>query len=503
MQAPQSDTQPVDTGPLLAALAEQVPAVIWTVDRELRFTSSFGAGLTGLELQPQQVVGMTLQEYFGSDDPEFEPIRCVRSALAGSATDYELAWEGRFFETHARPLRDDTGAIVGVLGVSMDCTERRGLEDQLRHSQKMEAVGQLAGGVAHDFNNMLTVILGSANLMRVRLTDDDPLQSMVRDIEKAAERAGSLTRELLAFSRHEPRQPAVFEIGALLGGTLSLLRSVVGEQVDLVTELGAKPLCVRADRHELEQVLLNLAGNARDAMPEGGTLTLRADEVTLDAAAVRGHARAAAGTFVRISVVDNGLGMEPQVCRRVFEPFFTTKPDGTGLGLATVYAVAQRNGGFARVASELGKGTTFDVCLPLVEEAAELEESTDGGPAHAPGGSATVLVVEDQSIVRRLVVTVLQEAGYRVLAATHAEDALRFEGEPIDLLLTDVVMPGLSGPDLADRLREDRPGLAVLFMSGYTGAPSVRRKIDASGAPLLRKPFKPHALLEMVESLVR
>jgi len=503
MPAPQSDTHPVDTGPLLAALAEQVPAVIWTVDRDLRFTSSFGAGLTGLGLQPQQVVGTTLYEYFGTDDPEFDPIRRVRDALSGIATDYELEWDGRFFDTHARPLRDDSGEIVGVLGVSMDCTERKGLEDQLRHSQKMEAVGQLAGGVAHDFNNMLTVILGSANLLRGRLKDDDPLQSMVRDIEKAAERAGSLTRELLTFSRREPREPSVFDLRSLVSGTLSLLRSVVGEQIRMETEVPEQPLCVRADRHELEQVLLNLAGNARDAMPNGGTLTLRVDAVTLDAAAVRGHSGAGAGVFARICVADDGRGMDAETRERVFEPFFTTKPEGTGLGLSTVYAVAQRNRGFAQVDSEPEKGSVFKVCLPLIEATDTDEEAAEPEVAHMPGGSATVLVVEDQSVVRRLVVTVLQEAGYRVLAAAHAEDALRYLTEPVDLLLTDVVMPGQSGPDLAERFREERPGLAVLFMSGYTGAPSVRRKIDASGAPLLRKPFKPHALLEMVRSLVR
>ena len=385
-----------------------------------------------------------------------------------------------------RRVRDGTGEVTHLQGLVRDVTERRRLEEALRQSQKMEALGRVAGGVAHDFNNLLTVILGSTDLLDRRLDGQDPNGPVVAQISGAAERAAALTGQLLAFSRRQVLRPAVVDLGASVQRGAEMLRRLIGEDVTLGLEVAPVPLPIRADPVQLEQVLLNLAINARDAMPGGGTLTLR---VLADAG------RAC------LEVEDTGEGMDPATLEHVFEPFYTTKDPGrgTGLGLATVYGIVTQSGGEIAVESHPGRGSTFRVKLPLAEGATEVRPEPPGPPAiPAPAARETLLVAEDDEAVRRLVQEILEEAGYRVLAADTGEVALALAAAhdgAVDLLVSDVVMPGMRGPDLAARLAEARPGIPVVLMSGYADHDLA---LGAGTPAFLAKPFTPEALLETV-----
>ena len=389
-----------------------------------------------------------------------------------------------------RPLR--------VLGVAIDIDRQKSLEAQFRQAQKMEAVGQLAGGVAHDFNNMLTAILGNANLLDESLDPDSPLRREVEEVVKAGERAAALTRQLLAFSRKQVLMPVNVDINALVADMTAMLRRVIGEQIDLETRLDADLPLVRADAGQLEQVLLNLVVNARDAMPIGGSIVVETAAVDLDGAYAAEHLSASPGRYVLLRVTDAGVGMDAETQRRIFEPFFTTKErgKGTGLGLATVYGIVKQSGGYIWVYSEVGQGTTFKVYLPVAAGGAA--EHPAASMARGQRGSETILLVEDEALVRRLATIILEKAGYRVLTAANAEEAeeaFARRDAHVDLLVTDVVMPGASGPALLQHLRAQRPGLRVLFMSGYTegAAPAAVR-----GAAFLEKPFTSERLVRSV-----
>ncbi|HEX9108442.1 MAG TPA: ATP-binding protein, partial [Longimicrobiales bacterium] len=392
------------------------------------------------------------------------------------------------------------------LGFNTVVADRKRAEEALRQSQKMEAVGRLAGGVAHDFNNLLTVIKGNTGFALGELNDAHPVRPDLEEVHRAAERASSLTRQLLAFSRKQLLQPRVLSLNDIVRDMGRLLQRSVGEDIRL--EIALEPALgqVRADPGQIEQVLLNLAVNARDAMPRGGTLTIRTENVPADVA--REHPEADAVPHVALRVSDTGSGMPPEVVERIFEPFFTTKElgKGTGLGLSTVYGIVKQSGGFVRVRSGPGEGSSFGIFLPQVEATCP---SLNGGAVHAddvaPRGSATVLLVEDEDAVRRLATRVLERQGYTVLTAGSGQAALelvRTAPGPIDLLLTDVVMPGMSGRELAEQLVPAYPGMRLLFTSGYTEDAIIRHGVSGNGASFLGKPFTPDELAGKVRTVL-
>ena len=380
------------------------------------------------------------------------------------------------------------GEPVRGVGISLDVTERRTLEEQYQQAQKMEAIGRLAGGVAHDFNNLLTVILGFCELLLADLDPDDPRQADIAEIQKAGESAAGLTRQLLAFSRKEIIEPTLLDLNVVVADMRAMLGRLIREDVKVVLGLGPELAPVKADRGQVEQIVLNLAVNARDAMPKGGTLTIETANVELDEHYAKTHLSVKPGPYVVLTVTDTGTGMTPQVQARLFEPFFTTKElgKGTGLGLATVHGIVTRSGGSVSVYSEVGRGTSFKVYFPRADAAEMVVEAPP--PVSRPrAGAETVLVVEDAEGLRALAKRLLERQGYTVLLAANADEALRlFErNASIDVLLTDVVMPGASGPELTRQLVEQRPALKVIYMSGYTEETIVRgRGMRGNGAVL-------------------
>jgi PAS domain S-box-containing protein len=401
----------------------------------------------------------------------------------------------------AAPLHDATDRVTGVLSIAADLTELRQLEVQYRQSQKMEAVGRLAGGIAHDFNNILTAILGTASLMAEHIDAASPARRDIREIEKAATRAAGLTHQLLAFSRRQVLEPQDIDVNALVRDLERMLKRLIGENVELRIALGADVGTVRADPGQLEQAIVNLAVNARDAMPDGGHLTIETSNAELDSQYAKERVVIAPGPYVLVAVSDTGVGMSAATRAHLFEPFFTTKEPGkgTGLGLATVYGIVKQSGGYIWAASELGQGATFKIYLPRVTGSPI--STKPAAVAHPSGGSETVLVVEDEDSVRRVAVRILRSRGYEVLQAGDAEEALEVaaaRSTPIDILVTDVVMPGMSGRELAKLLSVERPAMRALYVSGYTDHEIVQNGQLEPGLAFLQKPFSPDTLARKV-----
>ena len=493
----------------LRVLVEQLPAVLWTVDKDLRFTSCVGAGLARLGLKPNEVVGKLLSEYFENADESFLPIAAHRRAVAGEPVTFHVDWKGGSYACHVEPFHDGKGQVLGAICMSLDVTERKELEEQLRHSQKMEAVGRLAGGIAHDFNNLLMVIQGYADLLAERLPAGDSLHRNAEQIQTAAQRASSLTRQLLAFSRKQMLAPSVISIQSVVNDMEKILQRLIGEDVQLETHSAADLWLVKADRSQIEQVIMNLAVNARDAMPNGGRLMIETANVELDASFSQHAVVMTPGKYVMLAVTDNGCGMDAQTQAHLFEPFFTTKEKGkgTGLGLATVYGIVKQSGGYIWVYSELGRGTTFKVYLPRIEQGLAKAKNSDDGAGTKSGrrGSETVLLVEDEEGVRQLTREYLETYGYTVIQAADGHAALelaRVHHGPIHLLVTDIVMPGISGRELADRAVKIRPELKVLYMSGYTDQAVVQHGMLESGSVLLQKPFTMGALAAKLREIL-
>ncbi len=411
----------------------------------------------------------------------------------------------RTLASDARARLDDP-AVGGIVVNSRDVTRERLTEDQLRHAQKMEAVGRLAGGIAHDFNNALTAIRGLTELAREDLPPGSPLRTDLDEVIRSSESATSITRQLLAFSRQQILQPRVVDLDRIVEGVTKMLRRVIGEDVGLRTALACGDGRVLADPGQIEQLVMNLAVNARDAMPGGGTLTIETRAVELRDEPVGCRMEVAPGPYLMLTVRDTGVGMTAEVRERVFEPFFTTKAQGrgTGLGLSMVYGIVRQSGGCVRVKSAPGEGATFEVLLPRLDPQDLPRVSTPPAPLKTAEGAGTVLLVEDESAVRAFVRRVLARRGWQVLEAATGDEALalmRTHGGDVRLLITDVVMPGMSGAALAERVRADHPHVPVLFTSGYTSTEIADRGVLPPDVELLEKPFTTEALLRKVADL--
>jgi two-component system, cell cycle sensor histidine kinase and response regulator CckA len=479
-----------------------------------------GSDRLGWSTESHRIFGVALGKFEGSSAAFFAFVHPDDRAAVHAASDKAVA-DGqpydfehrvvrpdgsvRWVHEKAAIVRDPQGRPLRMVGTVQDITERRQLEDQLRQSQKMEAIGRLAGGIAHDLNNALTAIAGYAELALGEVASDHAARADVEEIRRAAERAGSVTRQLLAFSRKQLLEPRVFDLNETIAGICRLLSRLLGTDIEVKAELALEPLHVLGDPGQVEQAVLNLAVNARDAMPSGGRLLLATTRETIDNAFARSHPPMPAGQFIVLRVSDSGHGMARETLARIFEPFFTTKDigKGTGLGLSMVYGTMKQIGGFIFVDSELNHGTTFRLYFPAAAAPAR-------DPAAAPvtrserHGHETLLIAEDEPSVRSLVASSLRRDGYRLLIAASAEEALttaQAHDGPIDLLLTDAMMPGKSGVELASLMRTQRPGIPVILMSGYTeetlNVPSSKEPIE-----LLQKPFSPRELRRRIREVL-
>ncbi len=410
-----------------------------------------------------------------------------------------------YVETKSYPLRDESGNTVSAIEIINNTTEKKKLEDQLRHVQKMEAVGQLAGGIAHDFNNILTAITGYGSLMKTKMGDGDQLKYYLQQILDSANRAANLTQGLLSFSRKQVISPAPVQVNKIIANVEKLLRRLIGEDIELTVSLEGDDMTVLADTGQIEQVLVNLATNARDAMTDGGRLAIHTEAVELDHEFVQAHGFGKTGAHALIAVSDTGVGMDEKTRDRIFEPFFTTKEvgKGTGLGLSIVYGIVKQHNGHITCYSEPRKGTTFKIYLPSIKRAALKTEV--GVLPPSPRGTETVLVAEDDISVRALVKEVLKQFGYAVLEATDGEDALRVFAENrdrIQLLILDVIMPKKNGKEVYETIRRDRPDVKVIFSSGYTADILQRKGLAEGDAGFISKPISPTALLRLVRQVL-
>jgi PAS domain S-box-containing protein len=512
----------------LDEIIASVPGLVWEAwgrpddaDQKTNFVSNHIERMLGYSVQQWLSTPNFWLSIVHPEDKERAAREAAGFFTSGKGGISQFRWIARdervvWVEAHSTVICDDKGNPLGMRGVTIDITAskeaergRAQLEEQLRQAQKIDSIGRLAGGVAHDFNNILTAIRGYAELMLLELAPGDPMRSSVTEIRRAGERAADLTRQLLAFSRRQLLQPRVLALNSLIADSIKMLKRLLGEDIELVTLLDPELGHVKADAGQMDQIILNLALNARDAMPQGGKLTLETRNVVLQEEYAQKHFSLQPGSYIMFAISDIGCGMDSQTLSHIFEPFFTTKEPGkgTGLGLSTVYGIVQQSGGSIWVYSEPGRGTTFKIYLPRIEEPlgeAEAEEKQRTEP-DSPRGSETIFVVEDDEIVRKLTSQALRRYGYRVVEAVNGREALlACEKHPgtIPLMITDVVMPQMGGPELADRLRELHPETQVLFMSGYTDDAVVRHGILDAALYFLQKPFTPAALVRKVRAIL-
>ena len=503
---------------VLRTLIDAMPDAVFTKDRNGRFDLANRATWAELGKEREdQVIGLSAYDLY---PPELAAERAAEDAkvLTGipllNHEVFRSTGDGqpRWLLVIKLPLRSAQGEITGLVGISRDITDRRladlqreRLQQELQQSQKMEAVGQLAGGVAHDFNNLLTIITGHADLV-LSLTDISPdVLESVTDISDAADRATALTRQLLAFSRQALLQPEVIDVNAVVLDTTKLLRRLIGEDIALSTTLDSQVAAVRADPTQLNQILMNLALNARDAMPTGGLLSIETANVEANHTFSGMHLGVKPGPYVMLQITDSGTGMAPDVLSRIFEPFYTTKDvgKGTGLGLSMVFGIVQQSGGGIHVQSDAGQGTTFRIYLPAVSTS--VSAIVADGSSGVQGGTETILLVEDDSGVRALALRALQARGYDVLTACDGVEALQVAASTdkhIALLVTDVVMPNMNGPALIDALRDRLPQIAVLYVSGYTDDAVLRHGVLQAEVDFLQKPFTASTLAQKVRTVL-
>jgi two-component system cell cycle sensor histidine kinase/response regulator CckA len=495
-------------------LVEDLNAIVWEMDVptfQITFVSHEAERILGYPVQKWLIEKDFWMNHIHPEDRE-RIVEFSRKAVA-EGKDYNLQYRGLaangrvvWLQDIVRLVRDASGVVRQLRGVMVDITEYKQLEEQFQQAQKMEAVGRLAGGVAHDFNNLLTVITGYAQLLSGRLGAVEPLSQYVDEIQKAGGRAAALTRRLLAFSRKQAIAPQVLDLNAAVANMEKILRRLIGEDIELETVQRPDLGMVKADPAQIEQVIMNLAVNSRDAMPQGGKLIIETANVELDGAYAGSHVAVSPGPYVMLAVSDTGVGMDAETRARIFEPFFTTKERGrgTGLGLATVYGIVKQSAGNIWVYSERGRGTTFKIYLPRAEEVV-VAAHVFAAQATPPRGSETILLVEDEDGVRSLVRRVLQESGYTVLEASRPNEALttcqQYEGL-IHLLFTDVVMPQMSGRELAEKLSSLRPETKTLYMSGYTDEAILHHGVLDPGMPFLQKPFTTEAIAHKVRQVL-
>jgi PAS domain S-box-containing protein len=496
------------------------PNFIFAKDREGRFTLVNNALAEAFGKKIEDLIGKTDADlspnsgevdHFRRDD--LEVLNTLREKFIAEETLTNERGEVRWLQTVKRPILDEVGNATQILGIATDITARKKAEDalsrseeQLRQSQKMEAVGKLAGGVAHDFNNLLTAINGHSEMCLRLLSPEDPIYRKLEQIKKSGERAAGLTRQLLAFSRKQILQPEIIDLNNIVADMSKMLQRLIGEDIDLMMSLAANVGKVKADPNQIGQVLMNLSVNARDAMPDGGKLTIETSNVFLSEEFAGSHLAVPAGQYVMLAVSDTGVGMDADTKARIFEPFFTTKEvgKGTGLGLSTVYGIVQQSGGSIWVYSEVGHGTTFKIYLPYISSHLETTQvkPVDVGLVK---GTETILLVEDEEVVRDMASEILKESGYNVLEAKDGHEgyslAEQFPGE-IHLLLTDVVMPVMSGRQLVEQLTPRRPGMKVLYMSGYTDDAIVHHGVLGQGTLFIGKPFSPQVLTRKIREIL-
>ena len=491
-------------------LVENAHDIIYSHDLKGNYTSVNRAGEQSIGYTHEECLSLNIADTIAPEHVSKAREMMAKKIAGEKVTAYEvdiLAKDGKrvSVEVNTKLILQD-GVPVGVQGIARDVTERKHLEDQLRQSQKLEGIGQLAGGIAHDFNNLLTAINGYSSLALQRIEGNPSVKTYLEEIKKGGERAANLTRQLLAFGRKQILQPVPLNLNDTVTDMNKMLQRLIGEDIQLSAKLATDLKRVKADPGQIEQVLVNLIVNARDAMPHGGKLTIETVNAELDREYASTHVGVDAGSYVVLAVSDTGAGMDEQVRRRIFEPFFTTKEKGkgTGLGLSTVYGIVKQSGGNISVYSEPNHGTTFKVYLPALATAPKSSEAR-AVKSPIPGGSETVLLVEDEAVVRGLACQILEDAGYRVLVAKQGEDAIRLcieHAQEIHLLLTDVVMPGAGGQEVADRLGSLRPGIKVLFMSGYTDEAIVHHGVLDSNVKFIQKPFSPAALARKVREVL-
>jgi PAS domain S-box-containing protein len=494
----------------LENMMETVPDVIFRLDRHGRFIRwntrlEQVTGLTSNEIQGTSAVAL----FADADRPLAE--EAFQRALATGYAETEAKLQSK--ERNAIPyhwagsaVRHADGTVVGLTAVGRNLTEHTHLEEQLRQAQKMEAIGQLAGGIAHDFNNLLTVINGYTQLLLDELDPADSRRAHLMVIRQAGGRAASMTHQLLTFSRKQVLSPTVLDLNAVLAGMIQMLGRLLGEDITLQVHADPSLWPIKADPGQIEQVIMNLAVNARDAMPQGGRLTIETRNIQLDKLQANSPADVRPGSYVLLATSDTGHGMDRATQIRIFEPFFTTKEQGkgTGLGLSTVYGIVKQSGGSIDVQSAVGQGTTFELYFPRTMETVEPTETLSVSEK-TPRGSETILLVEDEEHVRALAAAILRPKGYTVLEAGNADEALllcrRYDG-PVHLLATDVIMPGMSGKELADRLTALRPGVNVLFLSGYPVRSIIGQGVQVDGDHFLQKPYTPQSLLSKIREVL-
>jgi len=471
-----------------------------------------------------EIRGYPLDQYFDTMHTWKDSIHPDDRPVVSDVLENHLSGQTPFFDQEYRVRRsDDTwrwvrcrGKIVSrtpegqplrFAGTQTDITEYKQLEQQLLHAQKMDAVGRLAGGVAHDFNNILTVIMSYSELVLLQVEGNTRLHTRVQEIKKAAEKATRLTRQLLMFSRGEAIAPRILDMNRLVIDIESMVERLIGEHIILNIHLDPTISAIKADAGQLEQVLLNLVVNGRDAMPEGGTLDVTTRRVQFYPRQPLPHPEMRTGTYTELAVTDTGCGMSPETQKRIFEPFFTTKGPGkgTGLGLSTVFGIVKQNRGFIDVQSEIGEGTTFRLFFPALPDAEERAERTVLALVAQKPGNETILLVEDEAQIREIIEVALEQAGYTVLSAGNGEEALALSQQhhgALHLIITDVVMPGMNGTNLVEQLLVNRPLTKVLFISGYTDGEASIQQMDKEQQALLRKPFTPAILIDAVRSLL-
>jgi PAS domain S-box-containing protein len=501
-------------------LAERLSDVIWTKD--------FNEKNTYVSPSSRQLIGYTNEELMGLPMEQFYTPNSLKLFREKLSEELELELSGQkdqsrewtlelelkrkdgsliWVENKVSFLRDDQGHPIGLVGITRDITQRKEMQAQLLQAQKMEAVARLAGGVAHDFNNFIMAIMGYSDILIRALKPDDPLHRYAEDIMSASERASNLTRQLLAFGRQQVLHPRVLDLNRLIADIQRMLRRLLPEDIELLISLAPELQNIKADPGQIEQVLLNLVVNAKDALPKGGKIEIETERIYMDEARTHNNPEVKAGFYFQLKLTDNGCGIAPEVMDRIFEPFFTTKEEtkGTGLGLATVYGIVKQSGGFIQVHSQVGEGTSFEIYFPAVL-GVETAKAKLVAPVGLLKGGETILLAEDEDILRELIAESLTPYGFLVLKASNAGEALligeRYDG-PIQLLLADVVMPLMSGIELAERLQQLRPELKVLFMSGHLDSATIQENLLKKEVPYIAKPCKVLNLVQRIREVLR